>query len=117
MAWNDLNIAQRSQLMNIMRRNGIESLSQMRQTYDALSFSPQRPDPYLQNQKAPMYAGGGDKPALRMSIDKYALLYNPPVQSVPDVRTPLRHEPQPHYGQYEYPTSTGMLEDYPIPTR
>lgn len=35
MAWNDLSISQRSQLMNIFRRNGVTSLSDMRSLYDS----------------------------------------------------------------------------------
>lgn len=35
MAWNDLSISQRSQLMNIFRRNGVTSLSDMRNMYDS----------------------------------------------------------------------------------
>lgn len=35
MSWNNLTIAQKSQLMNIMRRNGITSLSDMKNIYDS----------------------------------------------------------------------------------
>ena len=119
MAWRDLSIAQRSQLMNLYRRNGITDLSAMRQNYDLFSSSLQEESPMIGNPAAPIYAGGGNKfetggPSTYIPIDKYSLLYNPPEPSVPNVRTPLRYEPQPHYGLYEYPSSKGMLADYPI---
>lgn len=47
--------------MNLYRRNGVESLSDMRQMYDAIPSYPQRPDPYLQFDQAPIYAIGGHK--------------------------------------------------------
>lgn len=61
MAWNDLTIPQRSQLMNMFRRNGVSSLAEMRRLYD-LSSSPlvETPQSTL-NNVAPVYAGGGHK--------------------------------------------------------
>lgn len=67
MAWKDLTIAQRSQLMNLMRHNGIVSLSEMKRIYDASA-----PTPSISNSSiventfgtqpiAPVYAGGGEK--------------------------------------------------------
>lgn len=38
MAWKDLSVAQRSQLMDIYRRNGVASLSEMRRLYDTQSL-------------------------------------------------------------------------------
>lgn len=59
MAWKDLSIAQRSQLMNIMRHNGITSISEMRRLYDL--SSPQSPLVEGTSPVAPMYGGGGEK--------------------------------------------------------
>lgn len=57
MAWNDLSIPQRSQLMNMFRRNGVVSLSEMKRLYDLFS-SPSLVEKPL---AAPVYAGGGPK--------------------------------------------------------
>ena len=63
MAWKDLSIAQRSQLMNLMRRNGISSLSEMRRLYDLSSppLSSLGENTFNMQPQAPVYAGGGDK--------------------------------------------------------
>lgn len=63
MAWNDLTIPQRSQLMNMFRRNGISSLAEMRRLYD-LSSSPlvETPQSTL-NNAVPVYADGGYVPS------------------------------------------------------
>ena len=61
MAWKDLSIAQRSQLMNLYRRNGITSLSEMRQNYDLFSLPSQEESPMIGHPMAPIYAGGGSK--------------------------------------------------------
>ena len=42
------------------------------------------------------------------------LMYQPILPSYPDVPTPMRYEPLPHYGLYEYPSTTGMAENYPV---
>lgn len=42
------------------------------------------------------------------------LMYQPILPSVPDVPTPMRYRPQPHLGLYEYPSTTGMAESYPV---
>lgn len=59
MAWNDLSIPQRSQLMNMFRRNGVISLSEMKRLYD-LSSSPSLVEKPL---TAPVYADGGYVPS------------------------------------------------------
>lgn len=65
--------------------------------------------------RAPKYNNGTAR--FMELLDDYAsMLYNPYEPSVPEVRTPIRYEPQPHYGLYEYPASTGMVEAYPITT-
>lgn len=63
MAWKDLSIAQRSQLMNIMRQNGITSLSEMRRLYDlsSPSLSSLGEDTFNMRPQAPVYAVGGGK--------------------------------------------------------
>ena len=63
MAWKDLSIAQRSQLMNIMRHNGISSLSEMRRLYDlsSPSLSSLGENTFNMQPQAPVYAGGGNK--------------------------------------------------------
>ena len=65
-AWDNLSIAQRSQLMNIYRGYGITSLSDMRRMYN-------ESHPQLEisiPQTAPMYAGGGDKDTKTKGISK-----------------------------------------------
>lgn len=49
-----------------------------------------------------------------LSLDGSPLMYHPYQPSVPDTPIPLRYGPQPHYGLYEYPASTGLVESYPI---
>lgn len=63
MAWNDLTIPQRSQLMNLFRRNGVFSLSEMKRLYDLSSPSiPLVEDTFKRPfPTAPVYAGGGEK--------------------------------------------------------
>ena len=60
MAWKDLSIAQRSQLMNLYRRSGITDLASMRENYDIFS-SQENTDPYLQYEHSPWFASGGNK--------------------------------------------------------
>ena len=77
MAWKDLSIAQRSQLMNIMRHNGISSLSEMRRLYDlsSPSLSSLEENTFNMQPQAPVYAGGGNKvPERRKVGDHYLTL-------------------------------------------
>ena len=60
MAWNDLTIAQRSQLMNLMRHNGITSISEMRRIYDNSASSSFLVET-TPKTSAPMYGNGGRK--------------------------------------------------------
>ena len=67
MSWNDLTIPQKSQLMNVFRRNGVTSLLEMRRLYD-LSLPPQGENasqsPLPSLAEAPYsntFAGGGPK--------------------------------------------------------
>lgn len=62
MAWNDLTIPQRSQLMNMFRRNGVSSLAEMRRLYDLSSPLVETPQSTL-NNAAPVYADGGYVPS------------------------------------------------------
>lgn len=65
MAWNDLSISQRSQLMNIFRRNGVTSLSDMRNMYDAslsgFNSSLEETTDLFGRPTSYMYQGGGSK--------------------------------------------------------
>lgn len=58
--WNTLTIAQRSQLMNLFRRNGVTSLSDMKRIYDQMS-SPEQVSQDVTSPLAPIYKSGGDK--------------------------------------------------------
>ena len=42
------------------------------------------------------------------------LMYQPIMPSYPDVPIPVRYEPEPNLGLYEYPSTTGMAESYPV---
>ena len=46
--------------------------------------------------------------------DESPMAYQPMMPVYPDVRTPMRYYPQPNYGDYEYPASTGMVQSMPI---
>lgn len=67
MAWKDLTIAQRSQLMNLMRHNGIVSLSEMKRIYDASAPTPSPSNSSIVENTfgtqplAPVYVDGGEK--------------------------------------------------------
>lgn len=59
------------------------------------------------------YPGGGK--FFRTNLQQESpLMYQPILPSYPDVPTPMRYEPLPHYGLYEYPSTTGMAENYPV---
>ena len=59
------------------------------------------------------YPGGGK--FFRTNLQNESpLMYQPILPSYPDVPTPMRYEPLPHYGLYEYPSTTGMAENYPV---
>ena len=59
MAWNDLTIPQRSQLMNIYRRNGVTSLLEMRRLYDLSSIQ----SPLVEATQSNLYPDGGYVPS------------------------------------------------------
>lgn len=59
------------------------------------------------------YDGGGK--FFRTNLQNESpLMYQPMIPSVPNVPVPVRYEPEPNLGAYEYPKSVGMLENYPI---
>lgn len=59
------------------------------------------------------YPGGGK--FFRTNLQQESpLMYQPILPSYPDVPIPMRYEPLPHYGLYEYPSTTGMAENYPV---
>ena len=45
---------------------------------------------------------------------RQAMMYEPQEKVVPDTPVPLRYSPQPDYGDYQYPVSTGMIQAMPI---
>lgn len=47
-------------------------------------------------------------------LERRRMVYNPPEEVRPDVTVPERYYPQPDYGDYEYPESTGMIQAMPI---
>ena len=97
MAWNDLTIPQRSQLMNIYRQNGVTSLSEMKRLYD-LSFPSlvEGTSSPLRNA-APVYAQGGPK-----KTPDESEFYGPPV---PGYMTKGDQLPQPEYNIFDDETS------------
>lgn len=69
MAWNDLSVAQRSQMMNLFRHNGVYNLSEMRRLYDEVHPSSLEEAPSL-TPVAPMYGTGGPKKSSKvLAID------------------------------------------------
>lgn len=62
MAWNDLTIPQRSQLMNMFRQSGVTSLSEMRRLYD-LSSPLVETTNITQTNAAPVFGIGGRRKA------------------------------------------------------
>ena len=57
--------------MNIFRRNGVTSLSEMRRVYDSLFPSEESSDTFAQNPSAPIYANGGGKENVRNLINNW----------------------------------------------
>ena len=74
------------------------------------------PDYVSRNYTVPDYHvfDGGGKFFRTNLQNESPLMYQPILPSYPDVPTPMRYEPQPHLGLYEYPASTGMAESYPV---
>lgn len=60
------------------------------------------------------FDGGGK--FMTVSSDYAPLMYTPSPEVRPNVPIPTKYVPQPDNGDYEYPSSTGMLENYPITT-
>lgn len=104
MAWNDLTIAQRSQLMNLFRRNGVSSLYEMRRLYDLTSPS----TPLVEGtgipskSVAPMYASGGKIPPQGVEDDMG--VYGPPIPEALYVGPPVP------YGFYDAPINWDDIE-------
>lgn len=104
MAWNDLTIAQRSQLMNLFRKNGVSSLSEMRRLYDLTSPS----TPLVEstgipsNSVAPMYASGGKIPP--QGVEDDTDIYGPPIPEA------LYAGPPVPYGFYDAPIDQKDIE-------
>ena len=98
MAWNDLTISQRSQLMNIYRQNGVTSLSEMKRLYDLSFPSLVEGTPSPLRNAAPVYAQGGPK---RTTPDE-SEFYGPPI---PGYMTKGNQLPQPEYNIFDDETS------------
>ena len=61
------------------------------------------------------YPGGGR--FIRTKLTKESpMMYEPMMPVYHDVSVPERYYPQPNLGDYEYPTSTGMVQSMPIQT-
>lgn len=100
MAWNDLSIPQRSQLMNMFRRNGVVSLSEMKRLYD-LSSSPSLVE---KPSTAPVYADGGVK-----SGGDYTKGYKYYPKEEP-LTEDMFNGPNPPYGFYDAPLNWDDIE-------
>ena len=87
MAWNDLSIAQRSQLMNIMRHNGISSLSEMRRLYDLSTHSSSSlvENTFNMQPQAPIYKRGGKKTVRANKGESWISLANKYGVGLPDL--------------------------------
>ena len=59
------------------------------------------------------YDGGGRYFRTNLQ-DESPMSYEPMMPVYPDVSVPERYYPQPNYGNYEYPASTGMIQSMPI---
>lgn len=70
MSWNNLSIAQRSQLMGIFRRNGVTSLSEMKRIYDTAVPSEEPLDEFGRNTNN-LYRSGGSKEQVRGMIQEW----------------------------------------------
>ena len=112
MAWNDLSVAQRSQMMNLFRHNGVYNLSEMRRLYDEVHPSSLEEAPSL-TPVAPMYGTGGQKrvdfskymrkepyaiggnlfaeggPDAPPQVENLQMFWTPPVRQEPEVSVPL----------------------------
>ena len=79
------------------------------------------PENYLQQEWAYKNGGllhkfdGGGK-FMTVSSGYAPLMYTPSPEVRPNVPIPMKYVPQPDNGDYEYPSSTGMLQAYPITT-
>ena len=95
MAWNDLSIPQRSQLMNMFRRNGVSSLSEMKRLYDLASSSTPLAETTTMkyNPIAPVYANGGRVPP---QVDENDFVG-------PELPKELFNGPEVPYGFYDAP--------------
>ena len=93
MSWNDLTIPQKSQLMNIYRRNGVTSLLEMKRLYDSQTPSSSIVEGTLPTPKvASVYANGGP----------YSKGYRYYPKEEP-VTEDMFNGPNPPYGFYDAP--------------
>ena len=94
--WAQLSQAEKAELLGIYTSRGYTDLAKIVADYNS-------------------YASGGYV-SNSATYKSDAYLYNPPVDEGAPITVPLKYEPLPHYGDYEYPTSTGMVDSMPIPT-
>lgn len=106
MAWNDLNINQRSQLMNMFRRNGVTSLSEMRRLYD-LSSPLVETSQLSQTSVAPVYRKGGKK---KPNLSPQGVSEDSPEFVGPSYYEAFRTGPEVPYGFYDAPIDWNDIE-------
>lgn len=107
MSWNNLTIAQKSQLMNIMRRNGITSLSDMKNIYDSqladFNTSLEEATDTFGRPVSYTYAGGGKK---KPRFDKPVSWY---IQQRPDLYPDLAKMLPEYLDKYFYINDEGQI--------
>ena len=106
MAWNDLSINQRSQLMNIFKRNGISSLSEMRRLYD-FSSPLAETGQLSQTNVAPVYGKGGKK---KSNLSPQGVNEDSPEFVGPSYYKAFRTGPEVPYGFYDAPIDWDDIE-------
>lgn len=94
--WARLSQAEKAELLGIYTSKGYTDLAKIIADYNS-------------------YASGGYV-SNSATYKSDAYLYNSPVDEGAPITVPLKYEPLPHYGDYEYPTSTGMVDSMPIVT-
>ena len=94
--------------------------------YYGIDSKPKNPDEFYGGYLKPvtvrprkdggqMFPSGGRFIRTKLSQES-PMMYEPMMPVYPDVSVPERYYPQPNLGDYEYPTSTGMVQNMPIQT-
>ncbi len=97
--WARLSQSEKAELLGIYASKGYHDLASIIAHYNSCGGE--------------LHASGGPVTNTAQYKDN-SYLYNPPVNVGAPIEVPLRYEPLPHYGLYEYPTSTGMAQNYPV---